>query len=146
VLRLGALDFVRKPVSIDVFRHVLFYAELQAIRARLDAVERLGDRRRSLRSKVVLPVTVIGDDGTAWQGTAVDLSAFGIKIAPPSESVGPGPTAWLSIAVPGEPALDLLGVLIGRDPEGYRFRFVNLKGSEFQRLRDFVERLLTEPS
>jgi CheY-like chemotaxis protein len=143
----GALDFLPKPVSLDLLRAVLRYAEVFTPSAWPEAGGRPADRRRSARVAVTIPVRVVEYSGTEWQGTCVELSAFGVKLRPDGSVAPPGTAVRLGFALPdGGPPLDRLAVLVRHEPDGYIFRFVNLTEVEFDRLRETVTRLAAEPS
>src|SRR5712691_7471544 len=55
-LRLGALDFVGKPVPLDRLSEVLGFIEPHALNRRLDERGRLVERRRSARIETSLPI------------------------------------------------------------------------------------------
>ena len=145
-LRRGALDFLSKPVSGELLREVLRYAEARGLSDRLDATGRPIDRRRSRRATVATPVRVTVGSGPVWEGACVDLSTFGIRVARPHAPGRPlGLVARLVFALPGSgPTLDLLSVVVRRERDAYVFRFVNLMEVELRRLRDTVGRLTAE--
>jgi CheY-like chemotaxis protein len=139
-LRLGALEFVRKPVSLELLRQIMAYVDVKSGGRRLDAAGRPVDQRRSARPSCEVPVRGAGVDGTEWHGMSVDLSVFGISVRPLAP-VGPEPAVKLFFTPPdGGMALSLLSVRI-RSSDTHVFRFVNLSGTEHQRLSGVVQRL-----
>jgi DNA-binding response OmpR family regulator len=62
-LRLGALEFLHKPVSLERFANILAFLELHVLKGR-------GDRRRLPRATVMFPVRV----HAGWEWRALDLS------------------------------------------------------------------------
>jgi DNA-binding response OmpR family regulator len=139
-LRLGALDFVGKPVALDRLDAVLQYLEPQALARRMGALRR-EDRRRGRRAHVELRVHVTASGTAGWNATTVDLSPRGAKIRP-DEPVEPGQTARLTFALPdGRPSMTLVSVLMRRDAGGLTFFFMNPTPAETERLEEFVSKV-----
>ena len=98
-LRLGAIDFLPKPVTLERLSLVLSFLDLHTLK-------RDAGRRRLPRAAVTIPIQV----GAAWQWTSLDLSPLGIKI-PPQVWLSPGAQATLMLALPdGEPPLQVEAV------------------------------------
>lgn len=128
-LRLGAIDFLPKPVTLERFSAVLAFLEVGSLRGQLN-------RRRVPRVSVVIPVQV----GAAWQWTAVDLSPFGVKV-PPQTWLRPGAQVTLALDLSdGAPPLHVEAAFVRVDPDGHVFHFLNLGGAAFRRLGEFVRR------
>jgi DNA-binding response OmpR family regulator len=139
-LKLGALDFVGKPVAFERLSAVLQYLEPQALERRMVELRR-EDRRRDPRAPVAVPVYVTEQGSAAWHGTSVDLSAQAMKIRPLARG-RPGEAVRLTFALPdGGPSLTLMSVLTREDPDGFIFSFVNPTAAESHRLADAVARL-----
>jgi len=135
-LRLGALDFVRKPFSAELLAALMLYAEVR--RGRDSGARPRVEHRRSLRVRFTSQVTVVEHSGTMWQTGAVDLSVFGMKVRPQPPS-WPAEHARLSFTPPdGGPPLDLLAVLVRADSRGWAYRFVNLTIGQFGQLQSLV--------
>jgi len=135
-LRLGALDFVRKPFSAELLAALMLYAEVR--RGRDSGARPRVEHRRSLRVRFTSQVTVVEHSGATWQTGAVDLSVFGMKVRPQPPS-WPAEHARLSFTPPdGGPPLDLLAVLVRADSRGWAYRFVNLTIGQFGQLRSLV--------
>lgn len=142
-LRLGAMDFVGKPIALDRLDAVLQCLEPHALERRMGEANR-GDRRRSPRVPVTLPVFVSEYGNLSWHATAIDLSPEAIKIKP-REPVRPGHAVRLTFALPdGGSALTIMSLLTREDPDGLTFFFVNPTPAESQRLADLVARLARE--
>lgn len=98
------------------------------------------DQRRYPRASTGLDVTV-ETAGCQWQGKAVDLSPYGVKVAPPAQSVHvlPGMCVRLRFA-PRDEALpfSLSGTVVRVDSDGIALNFDPLGDSEFQRLKNLV--------
>lgn len=139
-LRLGAMDFVGKPIALDRLDAVLQCLEPHALEHRLGQVLR-EDRRRSPRVPVTLPVFVTEYGNASWHATAIDLSAHGLKIRA-REPVRPGHAVRLTFTLPdGGPSLTIMSLLTREDSDGFTFFFVNPTPAEAQRLTDLVARL-----
>lgn len=141
-LRLGAVDFVGKPVRFERLRGVLAYIEPHALFRRQMEPEDRVERRRSPRVSLVLPVQVTEYSGLEWETYSMNLSQFGIKIRMASD-IRAGAAAKLSFTPPdGGAAIHVMSLLVREDYDGYAFYFVNLTGGEFQRLALLSERLV----
>src|SRR5919204_5650381 len=78
-LRLGALDFVGKPVPLDRLNELLTFLEPHALtRRRTESAKQ--ERRRGQRAQIGFPVRIVEYKGTAWDGTCEELSATGMKV------------------------------------------------------------------
>ncbi|PYN24686.1 MAG: hypothetical protein DMD99_10355 [Candidatus Rokuibacteriota bacterium] len=80
-LRLGALDFVRKPFTLELLASLVRYLEARRPGRDVGGRQRVEDRR-SARVRLTMPVTVIEHSGTTWRTAAIDLSVFGMKLRP----------------------------------------------------------------
>jgi CheY-like chemotaxis protein len=133
-LRLGAVDFVGKPVPLERLRVVLAYIEPHALfRLQTEAATR-PERRRGPRASLEVPVRVTEYNGAEWETWSMNLSQFGIKVRAAATSYA-GAAAKLTFTPPdGGPAIQVMSLLVRQDHDGYAFYFVNLTGGEFQRL------------
>ena len=124
-LRLGAVDFLPKPVSFERLSAIVSWLEIYAVEG--------GDRRRLPRAAAHIPMRVRAE--TQW--TSLDLSPVGVKM-PPQAWIEPGATVSLLFALPdGGAPLHLKAVLSRAEPDGHIFTFVNLSDAEFKRLADY---------
>jgi CheY-like chemotaxis protein len=139
-LRLGAFDFVPKPVSLDRLREVLMYIQDHAAN-RVLVKEGLRERRRAARVAIETPVTIVDDGGTEWVGTSVDISPFGIRVRSDAETGGAS-TVTLVFTPPDDGPSIRTRALVVRHLQGYGFYFVNLSDEDFRRLTVLVQRLL----
>jgi DNA-binding response OmpR family regulator len=144
-LRLGALDFVQKPIPLPRLTEAVGFLELHVLNAHLvDQVRRL-DRRRYPRVPVVFPVRVMEYRGVEWLGMAIDLSPFGLRLradAPLDE----GAAVKLHFTPSdGPPSVTLLSVLVRAEADELAFNFVNLTRAEFHRLSAIVQVLAGQP-
>jgi len=91
-LRLGARDFMAKPLPLEHLRRILECLEPIALAhepAAAPPAVPAGERRRAPRVRASLPVRVQEYGGAEWQATCVDLSVSGAKIRA-GEAVRPG--------------------------------------------------------
>src|SRR5438094_1875825 len=79
-LRLGALDFVGKPVPLERLHDVLIFLEPHAIRRTREESARRSERRQSPRARLERPVTLRAYRRAPVSGTCVELSATGMKV------------------------------------------------------------------
>ena len=143
-LRLGALDFVRKPLSLNRLAEVIGFLELHVLNRHLvDQVRQL-DRRRAARHPVTFPVRGTSYTGEEWDGTAVDIGPFGMKVRAPAP-LEEGAVVKLQFTPPdGPPPMTLSAVLVRNEPDGHAFLFVNLTAAEFHRLSELSRMLSSE--
>jgi DNA-binding response OmpR family regulator len=140
-LRLGALDFVGKPVPLDRLHDVLTFLEPHALNRKRETAPRHKERRRSPRARVAVPVTVREYRGTAWDGTSVELSQSGMKVAV-TAPLSPGMAVKSAFRPPDDgAALDVICLVIRVDTDGVALSFVNLPAHDGRRLGDVVRRL-----
>jgi DNA-binding response OmpR family regulator len=140
-LRLGALDFVGKPVPLDRLQDVLTYLEPHAIHRTRDLAQQRVDRRQSPRVRVSLPVALREYRGAAWDGTGVELSVTGMKVRTDAVlAVGTAVKCGFTPADGGD-AVDVISLVVRRDSTGTVLSFVNLPAHEQRRLGELVRRL-----
>jgi len=138
-LRLGAFDFVGKPLPLRRLEELLGCLGPSAAMRRPQPGSH-GPRRRAPRAPLVLPVKVRESTGAEWEATSINLSASGIKVRP-SGPVEPGPAARLAITLPdGVTRLEVVSVLVRADVDGYAFYFQSPSDDQLGRLRQLVER------
>lgn len=139
-LKLGALDFVGKPVALERLNAVLQYLEPQALERRMGELMR-EDRRRAPRAPLAVPVYVTEYGSDAWHGMSVDISAHAMKVRP-RDTARPGHAVRLTFTLPdGGNSLTIMSVLTREDSDGFIFFFVNPTASESKRIIDLVARL-----
>ena len=135
-LRLGAVDFLSKPVDLERLGEVLACIEPHALARRL--VHAGPERRRSPRIRVSFPVRVSADDGSEWQVAACDLSPFGVRVAG-GLTAPAGTAALVALALPdGQPPLRVPSVLLRSGADGSAFSFVSVGAEETRRLAAFT--------
>lgn len=115
-LQLGALEFLPKPVPLEILARVLDHA---VVFARTPAGEpETGERRQASRVPVALPVRVVTEDGRSLRGVVAEASATGLR-ARVEGPVEAGSAVRLSIAVPdGGPAVDAVALVIRCESNG----------------------------
>ncbi len=143
-LRLGALDTLTEPGCPQLLNQVLAYLEVRARQMQAEPAEQQGDRRRSPRAAIAIPIKVIESKGVEWQGLSVNLSTFGVKIRPHAPGT-PGASVRLQFTLPDDDTpLFVLAQFVRTDEGEDAYRFVNLTRTEYQHLNDLVQRLKTE--
>ena len=138
-LRLGAFDFLGKPVALARLEEVLGCFGPSGRPAPAAAPSPV-DRRRAPRVPVALPVRVRESNGAEWDATSVDLSTSGIRLR--SHAVlSPGQSATLALGAPaGARRLEVASVVVRTELDGCALYFVNLADWQLERLRELVER------
>src|SRR5207245_8971104 len=79
-LRLGAFDFLGKPVAFDRLGEVLATLEPHALHRQLSMVGRSPERRRASRIEVVFPIRILQFHGAERLGWAAVLMTFGLGV------------------------------------------------------------------
>jgi DNA-binding response OmpR family regulator len=134
-LQLGALDFVKKPVSLDYLAEVLTYIDLHGA---LDRSSRWAERRRSPRARVTVLVRILDYNGAQAQGVSVELSVSGMRVRS-TAPLARDAAVLLSFTLPDREApISVLSLVSNVYRDGYGFAFVNLPEGDFRRLGDFV--------
>lgn len=141
-LRLGAFDFVGKPIAFERLGEVLAHVEPHALYRQHAAETRAPERRKATRVRVTFPVRLAAYDGAEWDGWASDLSPSGMRIRA-GATLPAGTAVKLAFTPPdGQGPMRAMALLVRADAEGQAFRFINLSHDEFQRLTEFARRLL----
>lgn len=139
-LRLGALDFVGKPVPLDRLNEVLTFLEPHALTRRRSESAR-HERRRSPRASTGFRVRIVEYKGTGWDGVCTELSATGMRVRS-SAPLAEGAAVKLLFTPPdGASAVEVISLVVRVDRDGAAFSFVHLANSEARRLSDIVQRL-----
>jgi CheY-like chemotaxis protein len=130
-LRLGALEFLAKPVPLEVLGTVLDHVAVFAD----SPGEPPRERRLAARMPVTLPIRVTAEQSEVATGAVVEASATGLRARLDRQLV-PGTAVRLSIAVPdGGPALDALALVVRAAGEQMvAFWFLDLTPAEIDRL------------
>ena len=138
-LRLGAADFLGKPVDLARLGEVLAVLEPHALSRLLERPD-VDDRRRTPRAHVSLPVLIREYRGVEHQATAVEVGRAGMKIQL-SEDLAPRSAVKISFTLLDDgPALEAVALILRHDPDGYALTFVNLPERNAARLGELVRR------
>ena len=142
-LRLGAVDFVGKPLPLERLHEVLSYIEPQALERRCGAAAPdPRNRRHDSRAPLTVPVRVAEYGATPWEATSVDVSTSGIRVSGRAAARA-GSMARLSFTPPdGGATMTIAALLVRLDLAGYAFSFVQPTPQDTERLRQLVERFL----
>ena len=139
-LRLGALDFVGKPVPLERLQDVLTYLEPHAIHRTRESTAQRVERRQAPRVRARMPVSLREYRGAAWEGTCIEISVSGMKIRTDAAlATGTAVKCGFTPADGGEP-IDVISIVVRRDATGTVLSFVNLPAHEQRRLGDVVRR------
>jgi DNA-binding response OmpR family regulator len=140
-LRLGALDFVGKPVPLERLHDVLFFLEPHAINRMREDQARRAERRQSPRARVELPVTLHEYRGAEWSATCVEISASGMRVTTDAP-LSSGMAIKCSFTPPDDGGpLEVIALVLRTGADGAALSFVNLPGHEAHRLGELVRRL-----
>ena len=138
-LRLGAADFVGKPVPLDRLHEVLTFLEPHAL-SRLAEREPDVDRRRHGRVPLSIPLRATEYSGTERHGTTIEIGISGMK-ARLTVGLAPHSVVKLSFTPPdGGPAIDVMSLVVRVDSDGHAFTFVHLPQADTERLRELIKR------
>ena len=138
-LKLGALDFIRKPVTLERLGQVLSYLKPFAM-ARQQASQRQAERRPATRAAVKLGVRITASKGSL-DGTCTELSSTGMK-ARVGQRLRPGQAVKLEFTLAdGGPPIDVVSLVVRVDADGAAFWFLDLLAPEADRINSFVDRL-----
>jgi len=139
-LQLGALDFIRKPVTLERLSQVLAYLKPFALARQQQAEQRPVERRPAPRATVKLGVRITASKG-AMDGTCIELSSTGMKVRV-SQRVRPGQAVKLEFTPPdGGPPINVIALVVRVDPQGAAFWFLDLLPHESARLNALADRL-----
>jgi CheY-like chemotaxis protein len=142
-LRLGAVDFVGKPLPLQRLQEVLAdLAPLAVERTRATPGSEARDRRHHSRAPLTVPVRVAEHGGAQWEATSVDVSTGGIRVSART-AVRTGSAARLTFTPPdGGATMTLMATLVRLDIAGYAFSFITPTPDDIARLRQLVERFV----
>ena len=140
-LRLGAVDFLGKPISLERLQAVLDSIEPHALFRRRALSAQQVERRQAPRFAATVPVRVADYNGSEWDTYSVDFSQFGMKVQTVGD-IGRGAAARVSFTPPdgGDP-IQAVSLLVRQYTDGQAFYFVNLTEGDFQRLAVLTGRL-----
>ena len=129
-LRHGALEFLAKPVPLEILGTVLEHAELFAAR---EGGQPARERRLTRRMPVSLPVRVVTEKGNVATGQTVEISSTGLR-ARLDTALREGTPVRVSLTMPDERPLDVIALVVRTDPDGAAIWFLDLEVFEAERL------------
>ena len=136
-LKLGAADFMGKPIQLDRLNEVLTFIEPHAM-SRVAELAGRPEKRRSGRARVALPVRLAEYNGREHDGTLVEVGLSGMKArfrtTLDADTVG---RAIFTLPDGGAP-IDVIAILVRVDPDGQAFTFVRLDSMDVERLRQLI--------
>ncbi len=138
-LRLGALDFVGKPVALDRLSTVLAYLEPHALNRRHDADAGAHERRRAPRVAAGFPVRIVEYRGTSWDAECVEMSVSGMRARTRSRLMQ-GAAVKVHFTPDGGAPIEVVCLVARLHPDGVGLSFVHLPDGDAQRLRELVAR------
>jgi CheY-like chemotaxis protein len=130
-LRLGAMEFLAKPVPLQVLGTVLEHVAMMAVAKSPTPRE----RRTASRLPVTLPLRARTEEGVVATGAVIEVSATGLR-ARVDRALPVGTAARLAVPLTdGGPALDVLALVVRSDGEHMvAFWFLDLTPAEVDRL------------
>ncbi len=142
-LRLGAVDFIGKPLPLERLQDVLTYLEPRVLDRRLQTSKEVGrNRRHYARAPLTVPVHVSEYGGIEWQAPSVDVSLGGIRVSGRANARA-GSAARLTFTLPdGGATMTVMALLRRTDIGGDAFAFVNPSAAETDRLTQVVQRFV----
>jgi DNA-binding response OmpR family regulator len=138
-LRLGAVDFVGKPVALERLSEVLTVLEPDALNRRHDSQPGARERRRAARAAVGFPVRVLEYRGSVWDAECVEMSMTGMR-ARTSAALVPGAAVKVSFTPDGGAPIEVVCLVARLEKDGVGLSFVHLAEHDARRLRDLVVR------
>lgn len=130
-LHRGALEFLSKPVPLEILGTVLEHA---ALFADDDGGAAQRERRMTRRVSLKLPVRIVDEKGTAASGQTVEISATGLR-ARLDAGLKPGAAVRVSITMPDRRGpLDVIALVVRADADGAAVWFLDLEPVEAERL------------
>ncbi|HUF90997.1 MAG TPA: response regulator [Candidatus Limnocylindria bacterium] len=139
-LRLGALDFVGKPVALERLSEVLMFLEPHALTRRHDSGPGARERRRSARAAVGFPVRIVEYRGTAWDGECVEMSVTGMR-ARTGATLMQGAAVKVHFTPDDAAPIEVICLVARLDSDGVGLSFVHLPDGDAERIRALVARL-----
>jgi DNA-binding response OmpR family regulator len=138
-LKLGAADFMGKPVQLDRLNEVLTFLEPHAM-SRVAELERRPEKRRSTRARLTLPARLCEYNGHEHEGTLMEVGVSGMKAH--FAALLDTDTIGRAIFTPpdGGPPIEVIAILVRVDLDGQAFTFVRLDPRDAERLRDLTRR------
>ena len=143
-LRLGAADFMGKPVQIDRLNEVLTFLEPHAM-SRVAELQGRPEKRRSPRARLTVPIRLSEYNGLEHEGALLEVGLSGMKArfgaSFETNTVG---RAVFTPPDGGSP-IEVIAILVRVDADGQAFTFVRLDPADAERLRELIRRAPAEP-
>jgi DNA-binding response OmpR family regulator len=139
-LRLGALDFVGKPVALERLNDVLTFLEPHALNRRHDAEPDARERRSAARAAVGFPVRVVEYRGTVWDAECVEMSVTGMRARTPA-ALTQGAAVKVHFTPDGGAPIEVVCLVSRLETDGVGLSFVHLPDGDAGRVRDLVARV-----
>jgi DNA-binding response OmpR family regulator len=139
-LRLGAVDFVGKPVALGRLYDVLTSLEPEALNRRRDSAPGARERRRAPRAPVGFPVRIVEYRGTVWDALCVEMSVTGMRVRT-AATLTPGAAVKVHFTPDGGAPIEVVCLVARLDADGVGLSFVHLPDEDAGRLRDLVARV-----
>src|SRR2546422_9272889 len=139
-LRLGAADFMGKPVMLERLNEVLMLLEPHAMSRVAERAAAAPDRGHSSRARLAVPMRLHEYNGREHHGTLVEVGVSGLtaRLGATLEKDTVGRVVFTP--PDGGPPIDALSILTRVDQDGHAFTFVRLGTNETERLRALVQR------
>jgi CheY-like chemotaxis protein len=136
-LKLGAADFIGKPVQLDRLNEVLTFLEPHAM-SRVAELDRRPEKRRSTRARLEIPIRLSEYNGREHEGTLLEVGLSGMKAR--FSATLDRDTIGRAIFTPpsGGPPIEVISILVRADPDGQAFTFVRLDPHDAERLRELI--------
>jgi len=143
-LKLGAADFMGKPVQLDRLNEVLTFLEPHAM-SRAAELERRPEKRRSPRARLTVPMRLSEYNGREHEGTLLEVGLSGMKVR--FGASFEANTVGRAVFTPpgGGSPIEVIAILVRVDPDGQAFTFVRLDPLDAERLRVLTRRAPAGP-
>jgi DNA-binding response OmpR family regulator len=138
-LRLGAVDFVGKPVALERLSEVLTYLEPHALNRRHSSEPGARERRRAPRAAVGFPVRIVEYRGTVWNAECVETSVTGMR-ARTDATLMQGAAVKVHFTPDSGAPIEVVCLVARLHADGIGLSFVHLPDMDARRLRDLVAR------
>jgi CheY-like chemotaxis protein len=138
-LKLGAADFMGKPVQLDRLSEVLTFIEPHAM-SRVAELAQRPEKRSSTRARLAIPVLLREYGGREHHGTLIEVGLSGMK-ARFDATLAPDAIGRAIFTPPdGGPPIEVIAILLRADPDGQAFTFVRLDPHDVDRLRGLIRK------
>ena len=136
-LRLGALDFVGKPVALDRLSEVLTFLEPHALNHRHQSGPDARERRRAPRAPVGFPVRIVEYRGTSWAAECVEMSVTGMRAVTDAKLMQ-GAAVKVHFTPDGGAPIEVICLVARLEAKGLGLSFVHLPDRDAERLRALI--------